>query len=249
VLASHANLLFEWVRRDFRVRYAQTSLGAFWALAQPITLTLTFVFLFRRVANIQTPVPYASFVLPGMLAWTLFASGLNNGVNAMSGSMYIASKANYPRVVAPLSGAVLPAVDLLSGVLLLPILFLVQDAPGRFLPIPFVFSLLGCLLLSSGLGCFASALAIFLRDLRNVLPLALQLLLLLTPVAYPASRLPTALRWNPMATFVTGFRSALLDIPGPSLLEWTRSLGIGVLVLALGLWYFHRVEARFADVA
>ena len=247
--AADVTLLREWMARDFRIRYTQTSLGALWALAQPVALTVTFVFLFQKVAKIQAPVPYASFVLPAMLIWTLFSAGVTNSANAMASSMYIAAKASYPRVVAPLSASLLALVDLAAGLLLLPVVFLVQGAPLQLNPLPCLAAALGCLLMSAGLGALMSALTIFIRDLRNLLPLGLQLALLLTPVAYPADRLPSVLRGNPLATFVNGFRSGLLDVPGPTGLEWARSLLIAFAVLLVGLWYFHRVESRFADVA
>lgn len=246
---STAHLLMQWVRRDFRVKYTQTALGSFWALAQPIALTATFVILMHNIAGLKAGVPYASFVLPGMLVWTLFSGGVTGGVGAMASSMFIASKAHYPRVVAPISGALLPFVDVLAGLLLLPVLFVIQGTPARFAPLPFVLALLGTLTLSIGLSSMLSAMAIFVRDVRNVLPLLLQLLLLLTPVAFPASRLPHVLGLNPMATFVEGFRSSMLPVNAPTVTEWLRSWAVAGLSLAIGIWYFHRVEHRFADVA
>lgn len=242
-------LLVDWIRRDFRIRYIQTSLGTLWALLQPLSLTLIFVFVFRRIASIETPVPYASFVLPAMLLWSMFSTGVAAGINAMSTSMYIASKASYPRVVAPLSAALLPVVDLLVAGLVLPVVFLTQGTPVSVRPQWLVVGVLGCLLLSAGVGALFGALSVFVRDIRNVLPLALQLLLLLTPVAYPAERLPDVLRWSPLSSFVEAFRAGLLATPAPSLGRLALAFATSVGVLALGLWYFGRVEGRFADVA
>jgi lipopolysaccharide transport system permease protein len=243
------HLLYEWTRRDFRIRYTQTLLGSLWALIQPVALTAAFVFLFRRVAGIDVGIPYASFVFPGMLLWTLFSTGVVNANSAMLGSIYVASKANYPRVVAPLSGALLPLVDTAAGLLLLPVLFVVQRPPARLLPLPFLLAILGTLLLAAGLGTLLSALTIFIRDIRNVLPLAMQLGLLVTPVAYPSSRLPGWLRANPMRTFVEGFRTSLLRVPGPSAGRWAAAFTASVVVFVAGLAYFHKVESRFPDVA
>ena len=248
-LSATAHLLFEWTRRDFRIRYTQTLLGSMWALIQPVALTAAFVFLFRRVAGIDVGIPYASFVFPGMLAWSLFSTGVGNANSAMMGSMHIASKANYPRVVAPLSGALLPTVDFAAGLVLVPILFLVQSPPVRFAPLPFVAAIVGVLLISSGIGTFLAALTVFLRDIRNVVPLGMQLLVLITPVGYSSRRLPGWLEHNPMATFVEGFRSSMLEVPGPGLGRWAASLGISAVLFAWGMWYFHRVERRFPDVA
>jgi ABC-type polysaccharide/polyol phosphate export permease len=243
------HLLYEWTRRDFRIRYTQTLLGSLWAIIQPVALTAAFVFLFRRVAGIDAGVPYASFVFPGMLLWTLFSAGVVNANNAMLGSIGVAAKADYPRVVAPLSGALLPVVDLAAGLLLLPVLFLVQHPPARFAPLPFLAALLGALVLAAGLGTFLSALTIFVRDIRNVLPLVMQLGLLVTPVAYPADRLPKWLSYNPVAVFVEGFRSSLLRQPGPTGARWLAASAVTAAVFVAGLAYFHTVESRFPDVA
>jgi ABC-type polysaccharide/polyol phosphate export permease len=248
-IAATLHLLFEWTRREFRIRYTQTLLGSVWALVQPIALTATFVFLFRRVANLDVGVPYASFVYPAMLVWSLFSAGVSQATTSMLVSMHIASKANYPRVVAPLSAVLLPLVDFAVGLLLLPVLYLVQHPGGRFEPLAFVASLTGAVLLSAGVGVLLSALTVFIRDIRNIVPLSLQLMLLVTPIAYPTSRLPKVLTLNPVATFVEGFRSSLLHVQGPSATRWVTAYVFSALLFAVAVAYFHRVETRFPDVA
>ena len=248
-LSATLHLLVEWTRRDFRIRYTQTLLGSVWALIQPVALTAAFVFLFRKVADFDVGVPYASYVFPGMLLWSLFSTGVINANNAMMNSIYVASKANYPRVVAPLSGSLLPVVDTAAALLLLPVLFVIQRPPARFLPVPFLFAVIGTLLLAAGLGTLLSALTIFIRDIRNVLPLALQLALLVTPVAYPSSRLPSWLGVNPMRTFVEGFRTSMIRVPGPGVGRWCVALLASLLTFGVGVGYFNRVENRFPDVA
>jgi lipopolysaccharide transport system permease protein len=248
-LTATGHLLYEWTRRDFRIRYTQTLLGSTWAVVQPIVLTATFVFLFRRVADIDVGVPYASFVFPAMLLWSLFSTGVSTGTNAMLNSMSIAAKADYPRVVAPLSATLLPLVDFAAGLVLLPVLLAVQHPGARFRPLPFFGALLGCLLLSMGVSTVLSALTVFVRDVRTIVPLAIQLVLLLTPVGYPGSRLPHWLSFSPIATFVEGFRSAVIRTPGPSGGRWLGAYAAAIAVFGLALAYFHRVERRFPDVA
>lgn len=251
--AETLGLLADWTRRDFRVRISQTVLGAAWAVIQPIALTAALVFVFRAVAQFEAGVPYATYVFSGMLVWQIFATGLYQAANAMASSMYIASKAVYPRIVAPVSAVLLSLVDFTMGLVLFPILAVIQSAPIRLHPVPLVLSVAGCLAFTIGLGSLASALSIFVRDVRSLLPLALQVTLLVTPVAYPPEKVPAAIRdvtgWNPMTTYVAGFRSGLLRLPGPDLGDWLRAGGVTAVVLVLGVWYFHAVERRFADVA
>ena len=89
--------------------------------------------------------------------------------------------------------------------------------------------------------------------MRYVVPFLTQLWLFATPVAYPSSLLPGALahalRLNPMAGVVEGFRWALLGTgtaPGPMI---ARLGGCAALVLLVGgAFYFRRMERTFADV-
>ncbi|MCL4486501.1 MAG: ABC transporter permease, partial [Chloroflexi bacterium] len=99
---------------------------------------------------------------------------------------------------------------------------------------------------------FISAVNVFYRDIRFVVPLALQLWMYATPVVYPSSMIPDKWRviysLNPMAGVVEGFRWALFGTgQGPGL----PLLVSVVMVLALltsGLFFFKRMENTFADV-
>jgi lipopolysaccharide transport system permease protein len=223
--------------------------ASLWAVLQPIALTAAFVFLFRRVANIDVGIPYASFVFPGMLTWALFSTAITNSTTAMLNSMSVAAKASYPRIVAPFSAVLLPLVDLCAGLLLLPILLVLQRPGAHLSPVRFLGALGGCILLAAGIGTFLSALTVFIRDIRNVVPLVLQLGVLVTPVGYPGSRLPGWLSFSPIATYVEGFRSSVVRAPAPSLTRWLVAYTITAVVLAGGVAYFQRVERRFPDVA
>lgn len=252
-MGSSAYLLFQWVRRDFRVRYTQTLLGSLWALVQPIALTATFVFLFDGVANLDVGAPYPLFAFIGMLLWGLVSNGLTLAAAATANSLYIASKANYPRIVAPLSAVLLAVVDLAISAVLLPVLVVQQHASLHFAPVPLLAALFGAVLLTVGLGCILSALAIFVRDVKTATPFFLQVAVLLTPVAYNEAQVPDALRpfatWNPAGVYVQGFRGSLLDLPTPSAAAWISAALVTGAVLVLGVWYYQTVQSRFPDVA
>jgi lipopolysaccharide transport system permease protein len=109
----------------------------------------------------------------------------------------------------------------------------------------------GAIFIALGVGILLSALTVTYRDFRYVVPYTVQLWLFATPVVYPASLVPAEWRWllflNPMAGIIEGFRSAFLARP----FDWPSigiSLVVAMIVLAIGVAYFERVERRFADV-
>jgi len=115
---------------------------------------------------------------------------------------------------------------------------------------PFWFTL--TMLLATGLGLIAAALMVPYRDIAYILPVATQLLLYGTPIAYSLSAVPESARWiiqlNPLAGAIEGFRWSLLDTTPPSAAaaSWSTVAAIGLFLI--GSLVFTRMERRFADV-
>jgi lipopolysaccharide transport system permease protein len=103
-----------------------------------------------------------------------------------------------------------------------------------------------------GVGLWLSALNVRYRDIRYTLPFLTQIWLFATPVAYSSSLVPE--HWsalyalNPMVGVVDGFRWAML---GTARAPWDTaliSLGVVLVIVVTGAYYFRRMERTFADV-
>jgi lipopolysaccharide transport system permease protein len=119
-------------------------------------------------------------------------------------------------------------------VLVVPLIFLVQ------------------IMLMAALVLLMSALTVRLRDIRFVVPLALQLLMYSTPIIYPESAVPERWRWvfelNPLAVIIGGYRDAIIFGRLPSLSSLALAGGISAILLIVGYAYFKKAEAQFADI-
>jgi len=106
--------------------------------------------------------------------------------------------------------------------------------------------------LASAVVLLGSAALVFYRDVRFVLPLATQLWLFASPVIYPLSVVPEALRplylLNPMTGTVEGFRAVLLHGRAPDLGSLGCAAVVSVTALCAAFWFFKRVEPQFADI-
>lgn len=258
-LWAHRELLYFFVWRDVKVRYKQTALGAAWAVLQPLLTMLIFTIFFGRMAGIGSEgVPYPIFSYAGLLPWTFFSQGLGQASNSLVGSASLLKKVYFPRLIVPVAAVLGGLVDFaVAFVVLVGMMFWygVQAGPGVLL-LPLLLLLAAASALGAGL--FLSALNVEFRDVRYVMPFFIQLLLFVTPVIYPASKVTAKLEemglpgWlyglNPMAGVVQGFRWALLGSgmnPGPLLAAGTA---VTVVLLVGGLFYFRRMERTFADV-
>jgi lipopolysaccharide transport system permease protein len=238
--------------RDITVRYRQTALGAAWAVLQPIGLMVVFSLFFGRVAGVDSDgIPYALFSLAALVPWSFFSNALLLGSDSLVANSALVSKIYFPRIFIP--GGVVAAgfVDLgISLVILFVVVLLWGFTPG-----------LGVLLLpalvlvtaAAGLGvCSAlSAVNVRYRDVRYIVPFAIQMWLFATPIAYPSSLISEPWRTltaiNPMVGVVEGFRWATLGSgDAPWALMGISALSALVLLVA-GLAYFDRVERGFAD--
>ena len=76
------------------------------------------------------------------------------------------------------------------------------------------------LMLALGVILFSSALNVFYRDIRFIVPLVIQLWFYATPVIYPTSVVPISLKplyaLNPMVGIIDSYRQVLLFGENPS---------------------------------
>jgi lipopolysaccharide transport system permease protein len=257
-LWSYRELLYFFIWRDVKIRYKQTLLGASWAVLQPLLTMLIFTIFFGQMAGVGSEgAPYPIFSYTGLLPWTFFAAGLGGSANSLVGSASLLKKVYFPRLIVPVSAVLGGLVDFVVAFLVLLGMMAWYGVPPRaeMLLLP-VFLLLasGAAL---GAGLWLSALNVEFRDVRYVMPFFIQLLLFVTPVIYPASRVTAKLEsmglpgWlyglNPMAGVLQGFRWAILGSGDPWALTAAGAV-VTVLLLAGGLFYFRRMERTFADV-
>ena len=100
-------------------------------------------------------------------------------------------------------------------------------------------------------GFFASIIQVKLRDLHAIWTLALQVLMYATPIIYPITILPEKMRkfveLNPLTILMENSRSALLNLPSPSLSAWLIcSAGVIVFFFA-GMIYFQKNVKKVAE--
>lgn len=247
--------LFVW--RDFTALYKQTILGPAWHVLQPLLTTLTFTVVFGTVARISTDgIPPFLFYLIGTVTWTYFSSTLTLTANAFVNNANLVSKVYFHRMTLPISIAVsnLISFSIQFGIFLVALAFYVfNGAEIRFTSWVVAAPLLLLLLAGYGLGggIIVSALTTRYRDLAKLVTLAVQLGMFLTPVLYPLSSVPEAMRpfvaWNPLTPVLEGFRLAFLGVGTVTVGSLTLSAAVMVVLLAVGLSLFTHVERTFMD--
>jgi lipopolysaccharide transport system permease protein len=248
----YRELVFFMIWRDIKVRYKQTLLGAAWAVIQPVLTMLVFNFVFGTIAKVPTEgIPYPIFSYVALLPWGLFSAALNNASRSLTTNQNMVTKIYFPRLVLPLASVLGGLVDFAIAFLILIVMMVYY----KISPTPAIWTLPFFLLLTVvtalGVALWLSAINVQYRDVNYVLPFLTQFWLFLTPVAYSAKVISD--KWqivyslNPMAGVVNGFRWALLGTnTGPNI-YMAVSIGISLIFLISGLFYFRSMERTFAD--
>jgi len=250
---SHRDLVFFLAWRDIRLRYRQTLLGVAWAVVQPLTTMIVFSVFFGRLAKMPSDgLPYPLFSLCALLPWQLFAYALTESSNSLVNNKHIITKVYFPRLIVPLASVVAGLMDFAVAFVLLLIMMAYYGVwPG---PAVVILPLLLLLALTTalGVGLWLATLNVRYRDVRYTLAFLTQVWLFATPIAYPSSLVSEQYRWllglNPMAGVVEGFRWALLGTGAPPDALILVSVGVAVLALVSGLYFFRRLERSFADI-
>jgi lipopolysaccharide transport system permease protein len=254
-LKRYKDLFLTLAWRDFRVRYAQTTIGFLWAFIQPIVTLVILSLVFNRFANVNTdPIPHLIFTSCGLITWTYFSFVMTNSGKSIIESQGMIKKIYFPRLIIPLSKAVVGLIDMgVTVVLLIGLMIYYGIAPASTAWLAPFFLLIG-MMAALGVGIWLSALTIRFRDFQHIIPFMVQIGMFITPVAYPAEKAVASFPgWaaslyylNPMAGVVQGFRWSIFggDPPGNMIY---LSFAVVLLLFVTSLMYFKRVEDEIAD--
>jgi lipopolysaccharide transport system permease protein len=241
--------------RDIAVRYKQTIIGIGWAIVRPFLTMVVFTVVFGRLAKLPSDgtAPYPVMVFAGMLPWFLFSTILSEASNSVVGNANLIGKVYFPRIIIPISSAVVALVDFgINLAILFGLIVWYGFAPTWHIVLLPAFIALA-MLASLGPALMITALNVKYRDFRFIIPFIVQFGLYVSPVGFSSAVVPEQWRlWyslNPIVGVIDGFRWCVLGGQSPLYIPgFLLSLCIVALFLWFGLAYFRRTERSFADL-
>lgn len=253
-LFKHRELLWLITQREIKVRYKQSALGALWAILQPFSLMVIFTVFFSWFARMASDgIPYPLFSYAALLPWIFFSTSLSFAVPSLIANSYIITKIYFPREIVPLASVLAAFLDFVIAALI----FVVMLAFYRVAPTWNIFYVAPLLAIqvtfTVGICLLLSAFTVLYRDVRHMLPLAIQIWMFVTPILYPASIVPARWRaWyfalNPMAVIIEGYRRAVIQGAQPELKYLALAAVVSCLLVWVGYKYFKHLEREFADI-
>lgn len=251
---SHRYLLGQLIKRDVLLRYRGAYFGLLWIFLNPLIMLAIFSFVFGHIFQARWPtethgIPFALNLYCGLIAFNIFAETVSRAPGAVRGFPSYVKKIIFPveiLPVVPLGAALIHG--LFNGLILAVALAWMGTLHASALLFPLL--LLPLLLTGMGLAWFLAAWGVFIKDMTQIVPIFVQMLLFLSPVFYPAQAVPEALRQfythNPLGSVIEALRAALASTP-IDWSAWSVALALSVLAFTLGQAFFRHSRDEFAD--
>lgn len=249
-----------FVKRNITTQFKQTILGPLWFIIQPMITVVMYMVVFGNIAKISTDgLPQPLFYLSGICLWQYFSDCLNKTSSTFVANAGIFGKVYFPRMIVPISNVISNLLRFGIQFALFLIVYLIYQLwiiPGQIhtnwyaLMLPVLVVMLAGLAL--GFGILFSSLTTKYRDLQVLLGYLVSLWMYATPVIYPLStitneKLRMVMSLNPLTGIVEAFKYGFL---GEGQFSWgllAYSFGFMVVLLAVGVVLFNRVQRTFMD--
>jgi lipopolysaccharide transport system permease protein len=247
----YKELTWALVKKDLKVKYAQTNLGLLLSLLQPVVSLLLFSFFFGHLMKLGSDgSPYPVFVFIGLTSWYCFSYIVGYASSSLIESNYLIKKVYFPKLILPVSKALGSLIEFLIWTGVLVVLMIIYDIPPTFRLIYFPLFLLMNFITGLTIAIWLSALSFRRRDILHIIPYMAGLTIIVTPVFYPNTIIPEHLSYllycNPIAGIIQGFRWCITGVNAFDM-NYLPGFLVILILFFLSIWYFKNVEYRMAE--
>lgn len=257
-MSNHLGLIYQLTKREVIGRYKGSMLGIFWSFINPLLMLLVYTMFFSVILQIkwglakESKSDFAILLFVGLVMYGFIAECINRAPGLVTGNVNYVKK-----VVFPLG--VLPVVSCASAlfhwaismiVLILALVILGEGLPPTavlILPVMFPLVLYGL-----GVGWVLAAMGVYLRDISQIVGVFSQLLMFLSPVFFPASRIPDKYQGlfmaNPLTGIIEQARAVLVFGNQPNWSALLVQASVALAVCVVGYGWFTLTKRGFADV-
>ena len=254
------NLLWVMAVTEFKLTFHGTSLGYLWSLARPLLIFGVLLAVFTQVFRFGDDVKdYPALLLLNIMLFSLFSEATQRAVTSVMYRENIVRKAQFPRLVIPLSTVLTELFDLaLSLIVVLAFITIYGvDPMWTWLLLPVV--VLALLAVTVAVSMIVSALYPRFRDMALIWSVLVTVLFYGTPVLYPIEvapeRFSQILQLNPLSPIFEQAQKWMIDPDAPGAIgaaegaEWVLLASFAVFagICAIAVWVFNREAPRIAE--
>ncbi|MDW5501042.1 ABC transporter permease [Pseudomonas lundensis] len=251
-------LIYTLTKREVISRYRGSVFGLLWSFFTPILMLVVYTFVFSVVFQAKwsegqtSKSAFALVLFSGLIIFNLFSECINRAPTTIIANSNYVKKVIFPLEILPWvnMGAALFHFFISCSVWLVFYMVEVGIPHLSILLLPFI--LLPLILMIMGLSWLLASLGVYLRDVSQLVGIITMVLMFLSPIFFPISALPAAIKplllLNPLAVFIEQARDVMYWGRVPEFYPWLKVLVSSVVVAWFGFFWFQKTRKGFADV-
>lgn len=247
-LLNYLPLAQELVKRDLKVKYRRSILGYLWSLLNPLLMMSVMSYIFSTLFKTNIP-NFPLYLICGQTLWNFFNESTNMAMHSVIQNAALIKKVYIPKFIFPFSRILSSFVTMSFSLIAILIVMLFTKATIYPTILLFWVPLLFLFFFCCGIGLILSSLSVYFRDITHLYSVLMFAWMYFTPIFYDPSFLPenvqASIAMNPMYNYITFFRSLILYGQIPTADVWLICIGCSLVMLAIGLWVFKKLQRNF----
>lgn len=252
------NLIVSLTKRDIASKYKGSLIGVLWSFIFPLLMLTVYTFVFSVVFQARwsggegSKTEFALVLFCGLIFFNLFSDCISRAPTLITSNVNYVKKVVFPIEILPivslLSSFFHFVISLIVWIIFYIIFFGVPHA--TFILVPLIFIPFAMMVL--GLSWFLSSLSVYVRDVTQIVGVAVMVLMYLSPIFYPVSMLPESyqvfMKLSPLTFIVESARDLMIFGNGLNIFEFFLYTAISLLTMVFGYIWFLITKKGFADV-
>ncbi|MEA5015962.1 MAG: ABC transporter permease [Candidatus Limiplasma sp.] len=241
-------LMNELVVRDLKIKYRRSFLGYVWSLLNPLlmmcVMTLVFSNVFRGgISN------FPLYLICGQTLFTFFNESTNMAMRSILDNGSLLRKVYVPKFIFPISRVLSSFVTMSFSLVAVLIVLLFSGIQLSFTMLLFFVPLVFLFVFCCGVGLILAAFSVYFRDVVHLYSVITLAWMYGTPIFYPIEgvslQIAAIIKLNPLYHYINCFRNLVIygNIPGPN--TWFACIASSLLMLAIGLIVFNKLQKNF----
>jgi len=250
-------LAFDFAKRDFKERYVGTGLGQMWYILSPLITIFIYTVIFSdfmkmKLNIIDNSYAYSIYLIPGLLAWNAMSTILLRMDNVIFEKVNLIKKISVPVYTFYLSVIITETALFFLSLSFGVIFLLLVDQTVNFVFLWLIPLILIQSVFILGLGVIVSLFSAFFRDLKEALPIVLQLLFWMTPIIYMkemiSDKYPFLVTYNPFYYFIKLYQNIFVYTQAPTCEDLCIIIAIAFVTLFLAMFLYKKMISTIKDI-
>ncbi|MDU6039270.1 ABC transporter permease [Clostridium butyricum] len=241
-------LLWEFVKKDIKLKYRNSILGIVWSMLNPLLIMLVLTFLFSTLFKSKIP-NFPVYCLAGRLIYDFFSQSTNQCMNSITGKSSLIKKIYVPKYLYPLSRVISSfIIFLISLIPLAGIMIITKVKVTKVILLSF-YPLICLFFICLGVGLILATINVFFRDMQHLYSVVLMIIMYASAIFYSADiinpKYVAILNLNPIFPVIKVFRDCVLYGKITAVKSWVLCPIYAVILLIIGVIVFYKKQDKF----